>query len=99
MEVSKGGRALLQGRGPDLRSLESEGQMLQRVMPELMGMRNVLALNDEAHHCYREKPGEDDEGDLKGDDRKEAAKKPGGCEALDIRAGGGGPEAGSRSRN
>jgi len=74
MEVSKGGRALLQGRGPDLRSIESEGQMLQRVMPELMGMRNILALNDEAHHCYREKPGEDDEGDLKGEDRKEADK-------------------------
>ena len=74
MEVSKGGRALLQGRGPDLRSLETEGQMLQRVMPELMGMRNVLALNDEAHHCYREKPGDDDEGDLKGDDREEAKK-------------------------
>ena len=74
MEVSRGGRALLQGRGPDLRSTESEGQMLQRVMPELMGMKNVLALNDEAHHCYREKPGEDDEGDLKGEDRKEAEK-------------------------
>ena len=74
MEVSKGGRALLRGRGPDLESTESEGQMLQRVMPELMGMRNVLALNDEAHHCYREKPGEDDEGDLKGEDRKEAEK-------------------------
>ena len=74
MDVSKGGRALLQGRGPDLHSVESEGQMLQRVMPDLMGMRNVLALNDEAHHCYREKPGEDDEGDLKGDDRKEAEK-------------------------
>ena len=74
MEVSKGGRALLRGRGPDLESTESEGQMLQRVMPELMGMKNVLALNDEAHHCYREKPGEDDEGDLKGEDRKEAEK-------------------------
>ena len=70
MEVSKGGRALLRGRGPDLESTESEGQMLQRVMPELMGMKNVLALNDEAHHCYREKPGEDDEGDLEGEDRK-----------------------------
>ena len=74
MAVSKGGRALLQGRGPELRSLETTGQMLQRVMPELMGMRNVLALNDEAHHCYREKPGEDDEGDLRGDDRKDAKK-------------------------
>ncbi len=74
MAISKGGRDLLQGRGPELRSLESTGQMLQRVMPELMGMKNVLALNDEAHHCYREKPGEDDEGDLKGDDRKDAEK-------------------------
>ena len=74
MSVSKGGRALLQGRGPELRSLETIGQMLQRVMPELMGMKNVMVLNDEAHHCYREKPGEDDEGDLKGDDRKEAEK-------------------------
>ncbi len=74
MEVSKGGRALLQGRGPELRSVETEGQMLQRVMPELMSMKNVMALNDEAHHCYREKPGEGDEGVLTGDDRKEAEK-------------------------
>jgi type III restriction enzyme len=36
--------------------LETEGQMLQRVMPDLMGMKNILVLNDEAHHCYREKP-------------------------------------------
>ncbi len=74
MQVSRGGRALLQGRGSEIRSLETEGQMLQRVMPELMGMRNVLALNDEAHHCYREKPNESDEGKLVGDDRKEAEK-------------------------
>ncbi len=39
--------------------------MIQRVMPELMGLKNILVLNDEAHHCYREKPGEDDETDLK----------------------------------
>jgi len=75
MERSKGGRSLLQGRGEELQTQETEGQMLQRVMPDLMGMKNVLILNDEAHHCYREKPaGEDDEGDLKGDDRKEAEK-------------------------
>ena len=40
-----------------LKTLETEGQMLQRVMPELMGMKNILVLNDEAHHCYREKAG------------------------------------------
>ena len=74
LELSKGGRSLLQGRGQALSTLETEGQMLQRVMPDLMGMKNILALNDEAHHCYREKPGEADEGELKGDDRKDAEK-------------------------
>ena len=48
--------------------------MLARVCPELMSMKGVLVLNDEAHHCYREKPGEGDEGRLTGDDRKEAER-------------------------
>jgi type III restriction enzyme len=74
MELSAGGRALLQGRGDALQTLETEGQMLQRVMPDLMGMKNILVLNDEAHHCYREKPADPDEEKLKGDDRKEAEK-------------------------
>jgi type III restriction enzyme len=74
MELSKGGRSLLQGRGEALNTLETEGQMLQRVMPGLMGMKNILALNDEAHHCYREKPGTDDEEELTGDDKEEAKK-------------------------
>jgi type III restriction enzyme len=74
MEVSKVGRLLLQGRGEDLQTLETEGQMLQRVMPELMGMKNVMVLNDEAHHCYREKPQNNDLDDLKGDEKDEAKK-------------------------
>jgi len=75
MDLSRGNRALLKGRGEELQTLETEGQMLQRVMPDLMGMKNIVVLNDEAHHCYREKPKEeDDEGELKGDDRKEAEK-------------------------
>lgn len=74
LELSKGGRSLLQGRGEALNTLETEGQMLQRVMPDLMGLKNILVLNDEAHHCYREKPNNGDEGDLTGDDRKEAEK-------------------------
>ena len=48
--------------------------MLQRVVPDLMGMKNILVLNDEAHHCYREKPKGTDEEELKGDDKKEAEK-------------------------
>ena len=39
MEVSKVGRSLLKGRGPDLITTETEGQMLQRVMPDLMGIK------------------------------------------------------------
>ncbi len=74
MELSKGGRALLQGWGEALNTLETEGQMLQRVMPELMGLKNILVINDLAHHCYREKPGQVDDGDLQGDDRQEAEK-------------------------
>ncbi|MBK5256550.1 MAG: DEAD/DEAH box helicase family protein, partial [Vicinamibacteria bacterium] len=76
LALSKGGRLLLQGkRGESLDTLESEGQMLQRVMPELMGMKNIVVLNDEAHHCYREKPQVDDAvADLKGDEKKEAQK-------------------------
>ncbi|MCY4054871.1 MAG: DEAD/DEAH box helicase family protein [Cyanobacteria bacterium MAG CAR4_bin_6] len=75
LTVSKGGRALLQGRGPQVTTHESDGQMLQRVMPELMSMKNILVLNDEAHHCYREKPAEENEEDpLKGEEKKEADK-------------------------
>ena len=75
IELSAGGRAFLKGRtGQDLNTVETEGQMLQRVMPDLMGMKNILVLNDEAHHCYREKPQVDDEEVLKGDEKKEAEK-------------------------
>jgi len=74
LKLSKGGRSLLQGRGDELSTLETEGQMLQRVAPDLMGMKKIMVLNDEAHHCYRAKPGEADEQGLKGDDKKEAEK-------------------------
>ena len=75
IELSAGGRSLLQGRGGDeLNTRETEGQMLQRVMPGLMGMKNLMVINDEAHHCYREKPSEPDDEDLKGDERREAEK-------------------------
>ncbi|MFH1137165.1 MAG: DEAD/DEAH box helicase family protein [Pseudomonadota bacterium] len=74
LDLSKGGRSLLQGRGGPLNTLESEGQMIQRVMPDLMGLKNIMAINDEAHHCYREKPSEGGAGELKGDEKTEAEK-------------------------
>jgi type III restriction enzyme len=70
-DVSKGTRAAIEGwRGEKLQTLETEGQMLQRVMPGLMGMKNITVLNDEAHHCYRERAGGED--DLKGEEKDEA---------------------------
>jgi len=75
IELSKGGRQLLTGRtGEEIQTLETEGQMIQRVMPDLMGLKNIMVLNDEAHHCYREKPSEDDSSNLKGEEKKEAEK-------------------------
>lgn len=72
VELSKGGRQLLQGRTGDApQTLESEGQMLQRVCPELMALQHVMAINDEAHHCYREKQSAPDE-ELNAEDKREA---------------------------
>lgn len=73
LDLSKGTRSMLRGRGEPLQTLETEGQMIQRVMPDLMGLKNILAINDEAHHCYREKRDDDEEAeDLKGEQKKEA---------------------------
>ncbi|TME96060.1 MAG: restriction endonuclease [Chloroflexi bacterium] len=75
LELSRGSRSLLQGHGPALETLETEGQMIQRVMPDLMGLKHAMVLNDEAHHCYREKASTDnEEEDLRADERKEAEK-------------------------
>jgi type III restriction enzyme len=77
IELSKGGRQLLTGRtGEEVQTLETEGQMIQRVMPDLMGLKNIMVLNDEAHHCYREKPVDEENSDLalKGEEKKEAEK-------------------------
>jgi type III restriction enzyme len=74
MDISKGGRSLLQGRGEAISTIETEGQMIQRVAPDLMGLKNIMVINDEAHHCYREKPGEVSEEALDADDKDEAKK-------------------------
>ena len=76
MSLSSGSRSLLEGNDDHkMQTLETEGQMVKRVMPELMGMRRVMVLNDEGHHCYREKPeDESDEGQLTGEDRTQAEK-------------------------
>jgi type III restriction enzyme len=52
---------------------ESDGAMIRRVAGELMGLKNIVVINDEAHHCYRERPLTDEEQKaLKGDELAEA---------------------------
>ena len=72
MAVARVTKALLQGRGPELRALETEGQMLRRAARPLLDLKTVMVINDEAHHCYREKPGDPEETAPKGDDGAEA---------------------------
>lgn len=72
--LSKSQRRILRGRGTsDLRTLETTGQMMQRVMPLQMDRRRgVMVLNDEGHHCYQRKPGETLEAKLTADELAEA---------------------------
>ncbi|MBU2578345.1 DEAD/DEAH box helicase family protein [Patescibacteria group bacterium] len=53
---------------------ETPDQMVRRVCRELGNKKNIIILNDEAHHCYRRKPDVEDE-KLTGDDRIEAKKR------------------------
>jgi len=48
---------------------ESPNAMVNRAFKSLLTKPRVLVINDEAHHCYREKPMD---GKLTGDERKEA---------------------------
>lgn len=48
---------------------ESPNAMVMRAFKSILNKPRVLIINDEAHHCYREKPTEEK---LAGDDRKEA---------------------------
>ena len=74
--LAAGTHDLLRGRSGDgPRTVETEGQMLRRVMRDLLGgKRGVLALNDEGHHCYREKQGDSEERGLDAEEREEAKR-------------------------
>ena len=53
---------------------ETPDQMVRRVCRELGAKKNIIVLNDEAHHCYRRRPGAEDE-KLTGDDLVEAKQR------------------------
>lgn len=75
---------------------ETPDQMVRRVLRELGSKRNIVVINDEAHHCYRRKPDvvEDVLAGLKGEDKTEAAQRDeeariwiSGLEAVAAKAG------------
>lgn len=75
LEVNRVGRSLLQGRHAPIVTKETEGQMVRRVAEELMGLKNIVVINDEAHHCYREKPGNEDINELTADEKTSAKEE------------------------
>lgn len=77
--VAKTTKELLAGKsGAESPFLETTGQMVARVCRELgPGKSEIVVLNDEAHHCYRDRvddPETDAEVDLSGEAKKEAAE-------------------------
>lgn len=60
-KLTKTTRNLLRGHDENIGTKETEGQMLKRACNSLLEIKNVLVINDEAHHCYREKPGDSEE--------------------------------------
>lgn len=53
---------------------ETPDEMVRRVCKSLGSKKNVIIINDEAHHCYRRKPDAVDE-HLKGEEKREAAQR------------------------
>ena len=74
MELSKVGRAFLQGREAPVQTTETEGAMLKRACGELLAFKQVVVINDEAHHCYRERPEGDAEAPVAAEEREEAKR-------------------------
>jgi len=53
---------------------ETPEEMVHRVCRELGHKKNIIVLNDEAHHCYRRRPDGEDSA-LAGDERAEARQR------------------------
>ena len=74
LQAPKLTKQILQGRDEAPSTIETEGKMIRRVCPGLMGRQNVVVINDEAHHCYRHKVGEEEERKVAAEEREEAKK-------------------------
>ena len=72
MDVTAGGRKALAGHGSELQTAETEDRMVARVCGDLEGLRDVIVINDEAHHCYRVRPEAEAEERGRSDQAREA---------------------------
>ena len=61
-------------RGDPSPFVETPDQVVRRVCRDLAGKKNIVVINDEAHHCYRRRPEAEAE-TLTGEERQEAAKR------------------------
>lgn len=61
-------------RGESSPFTETPDQMVRRVCRELGNKKNIIVINDEAHHCYRRRVG-DEEVKLTRDEQREAEKR------------------------
>jgi type III restriction enzyme len=54
--LSRVGRAFLTGNAPEpIETRQTDGQMLHDACGKLLAFKNVVVINDEAHHCYRQR--------------------------------------------
>lgn len=72
-DASKLTKAIL-SKGGDSPFTETPSQMVNRVCRELDKKKNIIVINDEAHHCYQGKPDGEEE-KLSGDERKQAEER------------------------
>jgi type III restriction enzyme len=72
-EAGKLTKAILNRGGPSSFT-ETPDKMVRRVCRELGNKKNIIVINDEAHHCYRRRAG-GEEPALKGEERKAAEKR------------------------
>jgi type III restriction enzyme len=88
-------RKVLSGGVDDDRFRETSAEMVRRVLREFGNARNIVVINDEAHHCYAPAPEEEtregaldpDERDLAKEDLKEARVWLSGLQAVQEKLG------------
>ena len=74
MEVSKDRPRIAPGPRPGAEHARNRRADAAARLRRSDGAKNIVVLNDEAHHCYREKPQAEDGEKLKGEDKEEAKK-------------------------